>query len=162
MAARLGFLFRVVEREAAHLRFTADGVFSEPFTVERARALADMPRDAERVEAFVARFARLQDTVGDKLIPAMLGALGEPLRAAVDNLDRAERLGWVASVDEWMAARQLRNRMVHEYVEDPKLLCTSLMQGEALVPMLLAAAEACRAEGGRRGWLASEEGGSAA
>lgn len=41
-------------------------------------------------------FWRLQDTIGDKLIPALLRALGEPQGAVIDNLDRAERLGWLA------------------------------------------------------------------
>jgi len=119
----------------------------------RAAALGDDIDDAERVEAFVARFSRLQDTLGDKLLPALLAALGEPVAAAIDNLDRAERLGLIASADEWMAARRLRNRMVHEYVEDPRELAESLAQGHRLVGMLLTAEAAMRGEAQRRGWL---------
>lgn len=48
------------------------------------------------------RFGRLQDTVGDKLLPLLLAALGEKPSAAIDNLDRAERLGLLKSADEWM------------------------------------------------------------
>jgi len=36
---------------------------------------------AERLDAFAARFARLQDTAGDKLLPALLTWLGEPVGA---------------------------------------------------------------------------------
>lgn len=43
--------------------------------------------------------ARLQDTVGDKFVPALLQALEEPIGAVVDNLDRAERLGWITFAD---------------------------------------------------------------
>lgn len=152
-ASRLGFLFRVVQREANHLRLTDQRVFARPMDERRAAALSDDVDDAERVEAFVARFSRLQDTVGDKLLPALLAALGEPVGAAIDNLDRAERLGFIASADGWLAARRLRNRMVHEYVEDPRELAESLSRGHALVAMLVDAAVAMRAEGLRRGWL---------
>jgi hypothetical protein len=46
---------------------------------------------AERVEAFVSRFGRLQDTLGDKLLPNLLVFVGERPATVIDNLDRAER-----------------------------------------------------------------------
>jgi hypothetical protein len=151
--ARLAFLFRVVGREAAHLRSSDGRVFARPMTPERVAGLAADIDDSERIEAFVARFARLQDTLGDKLLPAVLLALGEPVGAAIDNLDRGERLGLLPSADQWIAARRLRNRMVHEYVEDPGLLAAALQQGHACVPLLLAVEAALRAEGRHRGWI---------
>lgn len=153
LAARRAFLFRVVGREAQHLQATAARVFARPFTQERAARLGSEVDEAERVEAFVARFSRLQDTLGDKLLPVLLVSLGEPAGAVIDNLDRAERLGLLDSADTWLAARRLRNRMVHEYVEDPALLAESLNLGYALVGMLLAAEAAFRCEAERRGWL---------
>lgn len=150
---RLPFLFRVLAREAAHLRITDGRVFARPFDPARAEALADDVEDAERVEAFVARFSRLQDTLGDKVLPAILAALGEPVGAVIDNLDRAERLGLLPSADDWLATRRLRNRMVHEYVEDPAVLAESLRQGHALVPMLLDVERRFREEALRRGWI---------
>ena len=150
---RFSFLFRVLAREAEHLRITDRRVFSRPFDPARALALADDVDDAERVEAFVARFARLQDTLGDKVLPALLAALGEPVAAVIDNLDRAERLGLLPSADEWLATRRLRNRMVQEYVEDPVVLAESLRQGHGLVPMLLDVERRFRDEALRRGWI---------
>jgi len=44
----------------------------------------------------------------------LLAALGEKPSSAIDNLDRAERLGLLKSVDEWITMRNLRNQMVHE------------------------------------------------
>ena len=110
------------------------------------------PRLAERVEAFVGRFGRLQDTVGDKLLPILLAALGEKPSAAIDNLDRAERLELLKSADEWMTMRNLRNQMVHEYVEDPIVLSNALQTGHAFVPALIATANKMIAEIERRGW----------
>lgn len=106
----------------------------------------------ERVEAFVGRFGRLQDTVGDKLLPVLLTALGETPAAAIDNLDRAERLGLIMSADEWMTMRKLRNQMVHEYVEDLTVLASALQTGHDFVPTLTGAANGLMAEIERRGW----------
>ncbi len=149
---RLRFLTRVVTRERSHLLATNTRVFAEPFSPSRARQL-DVDTDlSERVEAFVARFSRLQDTLGDKLIPTLLRALGEPIGAVIDNLDRAERLGWLSSADDWLATRQLRNRMIHEYIEDPAILASALQAGHEFVPMLIAASTTLLAEIDRRGW----------
>lgn len=155
--ARLQFLARVARREGEHLETTDRRVFTEPFTSERARQLDTDAELSERVEAFVARFGRLQDTLGDKLIPNLLGMLGEPVGAAVDNLDRAERLGWMDSVDEWMSTRRLRNQMIHEYIEDPLILADALQLAHERVPMLLATSASVLAEVDRRGWLPKTE-----
>ena len=104
------------------------------------------------MEAFVGRFGRLQDTVGDKLLPLLLDVLGEKTSAVIDNLDMAERLGLIKSADEWMTIRNLRNPMIHEYVEDPAVLISALQSGHAFVPTLIAAANKMIAEIERRGW----------
>ena len=120
--------------------------------MEQATRLEDDADLAERVEAFVGRFGRLQDTVGDKLLPLLLVALGEKPSAAIDNLDQAERLGLLRSADEWMTMRNLRNQMIHEYVEDPAVLFNALQSGHAFVPALVATANSMSAEIERRGW----------
>jgi uncharacterized protein with HEPN domain len=149
---RLQFLCRVVQRESRYLQQTTQRLFTDAFTAQAVAQLEADPDRAERVEAFVGRFGRLQDTLGDKLIPAVLAALGERCGPAADNLDRAERLGFVASADEWFAMRALRNQMVHEYVEDPAVLWDALQAGRRYVPALAAAAQALVSEVTRRGW----------
>jgi len=152
IALRMQFLARVVRKECKHLATTNQRLFGSLFTLEQARRLEEDADLAERVEAFVGRFARLQDTVGDKLLPLLLSALGERPSAAIDNLDRAERLGLLSSVDEWMTMRQLRNQMVYEYVEDPVVLISALQSGHAFVPTLITAANNILTEIEGRGW----------
>lgn len=152
VALRLQFLARVVRKECQHLATTDARLFAISFTLERARQLEGNADLAERVEAFVGRFGRLQDTLGDKLLPLLLAVLGEKPSAAIDNLDRAERLGLLGSADEWMTMRNLRNQMVHEYVEDPAVLTNALQSGHGFVPVLVATANKMIAEIERRGW----------
>ena len=149
---RLQFLIRVVRKECQHLTITNQRLFGKPFTLEQAFRLEIDHNLAEQVEAFVGRFGRLQDTVGDKLLPLLLDTLGEKTSSVIDNLDRAERLELIRSADEWMAMRNLRNQMVHEYVEDLVVLTSALQTGHAFVPALIAAADQMIAEIERRDW----------
>ena len=149
LVARLEFLARVAEKECRHLLDTDQRLFGDLFTQEVAQRIETDPILAERLDAFVSRFGRLQDTVGDKLLPALLNALAETLGPAIDNLDKAEKFGFIDSVDEWMEMRKLRNQMVHEYIEDLTVLASALRAGHAYVPMLVAAAQRCVAESRR-------------
>lgn len=65
-------------------------------------------------------------TRGDKLLPTLLRALGEPDRALLINLEKAEKYGWLVSSEQWVALRQLRNLMIHEYIEDAQTLFDAL------------------------------------
>ena len=141
---RLRFLLETVALEAQYLQDTDGRLFVQPFTAERAAGLRADPLLAERLDAFGARFARLQDTAGDKLLPALLVCVGEPVGSVIDNLDRAARLGLLAaSSDDWIAARALRNRMVHEYTRNPAVLAEAVTTAHQAVPMLAAFVQAC-------------------
>lgn len=153
LAERLRFLIRVACKECMHLQTTDQRLFAAPFTSQTVAQLDRDPDLAERVEAFASRFGRLQDTLGDKLLPLLLRALGEKPAAAIDNLDRAERLGLLGSADEWMAMRRIRNQMVHEYIEDPEVLTSALLTGHAFVPALIATVNAVVAEAEHRAWV---------
>ena len=138
---RLRFLQRVVRREAALVQETTQTLFDVGDRDSWALPVGPLPAAlSEPLDAFVARFARLQDSLGDKLLPALLTALAEPVGAAIDNLNRGERLGWFASVEAWRVIRVLRNQMIHDYVEDRRVLEGALVAARDAVPMLNAVA----------------------
>jgi hypothetical protein len=137
---KLLFLAQVVRAEADLLTLTDGRLFAVQMDAERAGTLRADIDLGERVDAFVARFGRLQDTLADKLLPEILAWLGEPVGPAIDNLARAERLGWIADAQAWFEARQLRNRMIHEYVRDPEVLAAALSAGHGAVGLLVVAA----------------------
>ena len=67
-------------------------------------------------------------------IPACLRALAERTGSALDNLNRAEKLGLLWSTRDWLAARTLRNRMVHEYQPTAEELIQALHGARQLIP----------------------------
>ena len=143
---RLAFLCRITQKEILHLQDTDRRLFADLFTVEAAKQIETDPILAERLDAFVSRFGRLQDNLGDKFLPQLLLALAEKPGAAIDNLDRAERLGWIESVDAWLEIRKLRNQMVHEYIEDLTLLTSALQTGHNHVSTLVVAGQKMMAQ----------------
>jgi hypothetical protein len=147
----LQFLAQVVNRETTHLRQTDQRLFAARFGIEDAKRLAEDAELAERVDAFVSRFGRLQDTVGDKLLPVWRQAVGETPGAMVDNLDRAERLPLLVSAETWLTLRQLRNQMVHDYIEDPVILASALQSAHENLHVITDAASALMSDLRRRG-----------
>jgi len=140
---KLRFLCRITRKEVDLLLSTTERLFPHGERVT-GKALEQWIADAtlsERLDAFVTRFSRLQDTAGDKLLPALLIYLGEERGPALDNLDKAEKFGWLDSADEWMAFRKLRNQMVHEYIEDRDLLADALNAGVQFVPHMVSIAQ---------------------
>lgn len=143
---RLRALVRIVGKELKYLQLTDASLFAQPFTAEQADLLESDQLLGERVDAFVGRFGRLQDTLGDKLLPNLLLLLKESPRVFIDNLDKAERLGWIDSADAWVDARQLRNRMVHEYMENLARFVDAINTAHEFVPMLASAVGAMTRE----------------
>ena len=77
-SSKLRFLADTVLAESEHLQTTDGRLFGVPMTPERAAGLRTDIDLAEPTDAFVAHFGRLQDTVADKLLPALLDGLAEP------------------------------------------------------------------------------------
>lgn len=69
---KLRFLAQVVRAEADLLSLTDGRIFAQPMNEQRAASLRQDVDLGERVDAFVARFGRLQDTLADKLLPEVL------------------------------------------------------------------------------------------
>ena len=66
-------------------------------------------KQAEQVEALTSRLCRLQNTIGDKLLPTWLEILSERSNVAIDNLDKAEKSGYYQPLSYEVELRQIRN-----------------------------------------------------
>ena len=83
----------------------------------------------------------MQDTITDKLLPLFLKQSGEKLGTVIENLNKAERLGLIDDVSVWLASRLLRNKLVHEYIEDPAEIVAALNQSYVFIDSLLKTAD---------------------
>lgn len=117
---RLLTTMETVSKEGEHLAYSLNRIRQEQVTPAWVQALDSTPQKAEQLEAFVSRFGRMQDTIADKLLPRWLSALAERAGGQIEVLNRAEHLGVITSVEQWLEARKLRNRLIHEYMESPE------------------------------------------
>ena len=145
---RLRQLLALLAREEFHLLGVRERLFGDlpdaQITEAWLRHTLATPEGIDRVESFGAKFGRMQDTLVDKLLPALLRASAEQPGSALDNLHRAERLGLLQHADEWPAMRLIRNRLVHEYFERPEAMLPALLSARHAVDTLCAAHAAMR------------------
>ena len=130
-------LVKVTEKEARYLTRTANRLNELNINLSWVESLDNNDLHSEMLDAFVSRYGRLQDTLGDKLLPAMLRGSLEKTGSQLDNLLRAEKLGWIESTQIWIEIRELRNRLVHEYIETPSNLLSALQQALTCVTILI-------------------------
>ena len=70
------------------------------------------------------RFAKLQDSMGAKVLPMILELAQEPISSYAtfsEKLNSLERIGAIPSAEEWKNLRAARNAVAHEYPDDPEL-----------------------------------------
>lgn len=70
------------------------------------------------------RFSKLQDTMGEKVLPQILQLAQEPLpenATFAEKLNRLERIGAITSVEEWKKFRIVQNSIAHDYADDPEM-----------------------------------------
>jgi len=91
-----------------------------PLSVDRYSKLSkDEVRD---IDQYLFRFAKLQDTLGDKLFRLFVQEF-EPSDTPVpfiDMLNKLEKFGFITSAKEWMNLRQIRNDISHQYDDEPE------------------------------------------
>lgn len=144
LTERALFLCRITRKKVEHLEGTAARLFlsGKALEVSEVEQWLAEPQLSERLDVFITRFGRLQDTVADNLIPALLELAGEQHGPMLDNLDKAEKFGWISSSEEWILYRKLRNQMLqeyimaHEYLEDRGVLTDALEAGRQSTPAL--------------------------
>lgn len=94
--------------------------------------------EVRTLDQLVYRFGRLQDTMGTRLLPALMALMQEWREDApfIDQLHRAEKLGLLPSAEQWMLLRELRNQTAHEYPDQPEKVLQGLRHLHCSVPEL--------------------------
>jgi hypothetical protein len=136
----------LAHKEAEHLRYSLDTLFALPINLEWVRGLAQEPALAEKVEAFASRFSRLQDQLGEKLLPRYAALVGESPKTFLDTLAFAEKAELLEDAEAFIAARRLRNALVHEYMQDPEIFLQSLQSARQACELFFALIDAVSGE----------------
>lgn len=132
----------LARKEAGHLAYTHRTLFDQRIDLSWVESLNHRDDLSEKVDAFVSRFGRLQDHIGEKLIPRFAALVGEAPITMIDTLVFAEKIGWLEDAERFFGARKLRNLLVHEYLTDPALFLESLQTADRAARMLLSIVEA--------------------
>lgn len=133
-AARIAL--SLAEREAEHLRYTYRTLYAESIDLQWVEALEKREDIAEKIDAFVGRFGRLQDHIGEKLLPAFARLLGGQPKSLLDVMAYSERMGWVGDAEQFVGARKLRNLLVHEYMTETNLFLDALLAARPATELL--------------------------
>lgn len=136
----------LARKEVAHLQYTHRTLFAQPIDAAWVQQLTTRDDLAEKIDAFVSRFGRLQDHIGEKLIPRFAALLGEAPKSMLDALSYAEKMQWVERAEVFIGARKLRNLLVHEYMSDTQLFLQALLSAREAAEMLFRTVAAIEAE----------------
>ena len=143
----------LARKEAAHLQYSHRTLFAQPIDAAWVQQLTSREDMAEKVEAFVSRFGRLQDHIGEKLVPRFAALLGEAPKTMLDVLAYAEKMQWIESAEAFVGARKLRNLLVHEYMSDATLFLQALSAASEAAEMLFRTVTGIEAEAASIGLL---------
>jgi len=120
---RLIQLLSITDKEDQHLESVTQRLLNIlPENDEQLKEKLNDPQLIDTLESFSAKFSRMQDTIADKLLPVFLKTAGEQTGTVIENLNRAEKLFLITNAQDWLIARGLRNKLVHEYIENPHAL----------------------------------------
>ena len=70
------------------------------------------------LEAYLKRFASIQDFLGAKVFPLLLEIRGIGAEKMSEVLEKIEKEGIIDSLDQWIELREIRNELEHHYPDD--------------------------------------------
>ena len=87
------------------------------FPLQKATYDTLAPEQISILDQLIFRFSKLQDVIGNKLFKLILSGLGEEVENIpfIDILTRLEKLNLLEDHSRWLALRETRNLVAHEY-----------------------------------------------
>lgn len=125
---RIELIIKLLDKEDILLQGVVSRLFNQDILdVKWLDSILNTPEGIDKLESFAGKFCRMQDTFVDKLTPLFLKVSGEITSTAINNLHKLEKIGIVCNTDDWITMRLLRNKLVHEYVDDTQELLNYLL-----------------------------------
>ena len=75
-------------------------------------------KDRALFDAYIKRFASIQDFLGAKIFPLLIEISGIGSVKMTEVLYQMEREGVIDSIDNWIELREIRNELEHDYPDE--------------------------------------------
>lgn len=91
------------------------------------------------IDALIKRVEQLEDILQRRVVRSLLACEGEAVRelSARDRINRLETLTGVPLAERWQALRELRNRLAHEYPDEPERQAARINDAYAAIGPLI-------------------------
>lgn len=125
-----------------HARVLADALDELGEAQFTAETVLDLTKETRRLlDQMAYRYAKLQDTLGEKCLPGLLWVIEEPIPPTAtfaEKLQRLERLEIISDAKVWRELREIRIQLAHEYLDQPQLMAETLKRFVGATRRLLA------------------------
>ena len=76
----------------------------------------------QAMDQYLFRFSKLQDVIGDKIFKLIFNQYNQNSESIpfIDMLNQLEKLGFLHSAKEWINLRNIRNKIAHQYDDEPE------------------------------------------
>jgi predicted nucleotidyltransferase len=97
-----------------------------PLSSLRYKDLNDL--EIQAIDQYLFRFAKLQDTIGEKLFKIIVSQYVENVEELtfLDILNKLEKIEILSSVNIWKKLRAIRNNISHQYDDEPEEMAEAL------------------------------------
>jgi len=95
-----------------------DGLLKEKNIYEQFTFNTLISQERAILDAYLKRFASIQDFLGAKIFPLLLDIAGIPAKRMSDILSNIEKEGIIDSLENWIELRDIRNELEHDYPEE--------------------------------------------
>ncbi|NPA41707.1 MAG: hypothetical protein GXO18_05465 [Aquificae bacterium] len=126
MRKDINLIIQEIEKHKERVLYTAGKIKAWNLTGE----ILENPEVVETIDSFIFRFSKMQDSMSQKLFPAVLELLEEDVRdkSFIDILNRMEQLNLIPSANEWKKLRELRNHLTHAYPWEKEILLEGIKE----------------------------------
>lgn len=78
--------------------------------------------EVKNIDQFLFRFSKMQDTIGDKIFKIILQEYNPDFQklSFLDFLHELEKREIIASAEDWIILRKVRNNIAHQYDDEPE------------------------------------------
>lgn len=90
-----------------------------PLSVQKYKILSK--DEVQDIDQYLYRFSKLQDTLGQKVFRLLLNIYNPSNEniTFIDLLNNLEKLGFLDNISEWINLREKRNKIAHQYDDEP-------------------------------------------